>query len=117
MKIEKDHAIIEAAEEAAVFGPTVVGWFHECDEAQIGRGAFLKAITPKEGDAVFWWDDPMPGDEGDGHADGSNPEYCRAIDFDDFSPRGEVIVKANALTIGKTVGELRALLVWCEEGR
>jgi hypothetical protein len=105
MRIEGPYAIIETAEESAC----VSGSRHtmNCDilRLSIGTGitrtVLLEAITPKEGDVVFWWLDY--------HADIDSPRYTWKIrqEYDEAN-----IVKANAITIGKTVGELRELLAW-----
>ncbi len=109
MKLEKDHAVIQTAEEAAPLGVqwntgvcgTVTCGFH-ADREQI-----LKAITPAEGDAVFWWDKSK---------DSNAPNYLLILSnhwmWTDSS--GCTKIKANSLTIGKTVGKLRELLTWAK---
>ena len=110
MKIEGDYAIIETAEEAAVFKFNYLGGGHILNGAKLPRTLILEAITPKEGDAVFWWEKMW--------RDGMTPRYCflNNADFPEISRGWSPCVKANALTIGKTVGELRELLSWarCE---
>ena len=98
MRFEGDYAIIETVEEARFF--YVENAFADYGIGKIARAQVLEAITPKEGDAVFWWEESL---------DETPPEYhpWGAIQFDGSE------IKANALTIGKTVGELRELLIWC----
>jgi hypothetical protein len=101
MKIEGNYAIIETLEEAAVLG---------CDAAELHiggvtcrptRSQVLEAITPKEGDAILVVD----------YRYRESPTYFYKWGglriFDE-------VWKANALTIGKTVGELRELLDWAK---
>ena len=116
MKLEKDRAIIETAEEAVCIASVSNNVELEtCDpgesiEIWVGIGSdwkrkvILKATTPKEGDAVF-----LCHDAEDFNAP---PEYERIYN----GPyRGFTVIKANALTIGKTVGELRKLLAWAKD--
>lgn len=118
MKIKGDKVIIETAEEAACFDSWAIspGPF-ECKhwEFEIFPGDTLylpedapklrEAITPKEGDAVFYCDRDK--------SDGTSPVYHRK--WTGYRRPYHQVVKANALTIGKTVGELRELLALCEE--
>ena len=96
MRIEGDSATIETAEEASA-----IGWSAFIDERTCHRILVLEAITPKEWDAVFLLsgDGPMP------YYQFGSPVFGEAV-------------KANALTISKTVGELRRLIEWAkgEEG-
>lgn len=103
MKLEKDHAIIETTMDAAVFGNwTWPNW----DKVPIERERVLAAITPKEGDAVFAFHRSKS-------ANRDKPGY--GFDFHDTPDMDHLVfVKANALTIGKTVGQLRELLTWVQ---
>lgn len=122
MKIEGDCAIIETAEEAGCIVESdpkelLEEWAealalpaHIAPENKITRAQVLEAITPKEHikgenhEPVFYL-----GDQSHDCDDDESPYYCSGC------PRrcGEGAIKANALTIGKTVGEIRELLAWC----
>ena len=111
MKIEGDYAIIETAEEAAVFKFNYLGGVHILNGAKLPRTLILEAITPKEGDAVFWWNyDGITQHELD---DPPHYEYLYACEWHKamgYEP--DDVLKANALTAGKSIGELRELLAW-----
>lgn len=76
------------------------------------RAQVLEAITPKEGDAIFWWETY------DGHTQhelDDPPQYETCYQIEYLMAMGceiEDSVKANALTIGKTIGKLRELIAW-----
>lgn len=121
MKLEKDYAIIETADEAACFGGREYNGYVTIDGTRtdalitehctvlgdtVSRAEVLEAITAKDGDAVFWW-----GRWALTFANES-PEYeIKAIQLRQYIER---IVKVNAITIGKTIGELRELLAWAK---
>ena len=99
MKINPKGITIETAVEAILFGDDALGSLYTFGELYVSREEVLEAITPKEGDAVFWWmeDDTIT----------NTPQYATArVTW--IHPN----VKANAITIGLTVGELRELLEW-----
>ena len=98
MKIEGDYAIIETAEESACLNLETSWSPNEADREWV-----LEAITPQKCDAVFWWHIV--------ESDGNSPSY--RINWPIHPSPVCFAVKANALTIGKTVGELRDLLNWC----
>lgn len=98
MTITGDYAIIETAEEALACH-VFTSWLHS-GQRRATRAEVLAAITPKKDDALFWWN--IFG------APNRTPEYSLKS-----TPIHKArLVKANALTIGKTVGELRELLAW-----
>lgn len=113
MRIEGDYAIIETAEEAAVFTsdikikPCIRVTAYPFAENMILTYAskplpfqVLEAITPKDGDAVFGVDPSL--------FSNSSPSY-----FMEWGGTGNPnLVTVNALTIGKTIGQLRDLLKW-----
>jgi hypothetical protein len=112
MKIKGDYAIIETGEEAAVFPPYILDEFllidNDVEEVAVHHTAVAGALRPIKGDAVFQWVEPKPKRQNPGyHFNYSKP----------FSSSGSVVVVANALTIGKTVGELRALLTWANSDK
>lgn len=99
---------IETAEEAAIFDLIDVQIMKDRNvstmitgdwefSAVISKEEVLVAITPSEGDAVFDLDRRLNSD---------NPRYYYKIDWWPWDEE----IKANALTIGKTVGQLRELL-------
>ena len=105
MKLEKDHAVIETAEEAGAVYPDFFAMYQfvGVSDYKVPRAEVLEAITPKKGDAVFWW--------GEYSDDENDPDYIVAP-FP-FNPADHLTkVKANAITTARTVGELRALLTW-----
>lgn len=106
MKIEGDYAIIETAEEASCFGLYLLDM---CEDifchgitVRVDKPRIRSAITPKEGDPVFLF--------GNNWTSYLSPDYSHS-----WEPKKKMAIKANALTIGKTVGELRELLAWMEE--
>lgn len=112
MKLREDYAVIETAEEASVFQELIydmakngVDWY-EMYKTKRGPSRVLAAITPAEGDAVFWWDKSRMID----------PGYLPRLSDHWLwhESRGCTKVKANSLTIGKSVGELRELLAWAK---
>ena len=120
MRIESDHVVIKSAEEAACLFSVASSdpeWQHvlmtpcECPSIEILK----EAITPKEGDAVFWW---KPYDGITQHELDDPPNYWHSYQNElfeytlclDYVPQ---FVKANALTIDKAVGQLRELLKLC----
>ena len=103
MKIKGDYAIIERVEEEAVFPAYSLVPEALINNKGTSRKQVLAAITPKEGDAVFWWNTH----------DGERYEPIYELLYGG-EYHGEATVKANALTIGKTVGELRKLLAWAK---
>ena len=108
---------IETEEEAAVFTIRNIDMLRNGELAvpyrygtrdEISGEKVLAAITPSEGDAVFWWFD-LSVDDTCNTPDDHTPMYWIAPD--ELTPRDNVrVVKANALTIGKDVGALRELL-------
>ena len=107
MKIEGDYAIIETAEEARFF--YVENAFADYGIGKIPRAQVLEAITPKEGDAVFYFYNPPTASWS-----GPNPwTVFYSVSLSGTIQAYATYVKANALTIGKNVGKLRELLAWC----
>ena len=109
VKIIGDYAIINTPEGAACLGFEVkYDAYGEFNHRALTRHRIGASITPKEGDAVFCY---SPGQHGN-----KLPQYQIAgpNHFHNGKPCGGVVA-ANALTIGKTVGELRDLLEWCNE--
>ena len=114
MKLEKDYAVIENSTEAGElvdsnFVETYEGEKRFCFEANeiVTREEILEAITPAEGDAVFYWEE----------GGWSNSPTRNSGYIDKWTGKGLidlVYIKATALTIGKTVGELRELLTWAK---
>ena len=83
-------------------------------ETNITRAQVLEAITAKEGGAVFWWNyDGITQHELDAPP---HYEYLYACEWHKamgYEP--DDVLKANALTAGKSIGELRELLSWARE--
>ena len=76
----------------------------------IPRVLVAEAIKPVEGEGVFGWLN-MWGDK-------VTPQYLHADTYSmhPMNPHGGYhYAKANALTIGQTVGQLRRLIEWCNE--
>ena len=119
MILEKNHAVIETAEEATVFNNGVVDDFltyirsNDYPPPTISRYRVLKAIAPNiENDAIFWWFKDSLGTERPRYSFPSNTCSTCYMSTPWEKPRA---VKANALTIGKTCGELRELIAWVRE--
>ena len=114
MRIEGDYEIIDTAEELACFGSYMDDYGDLCilSCTKYTRAEVLEAITPKEGDAVFWFERSQEKTGCPHYLDDTAGTYG----FKTMKSWGayEDRVKANALTIGKTVGELRELLAWAK---
>lgn len=115
MITEGDYATIETAEEAAVVRydseinvlHDVSGWVIS-SLTRVTRAQVLEAITPKEGDSVLYFYNPPSASWG-----GPDPYKVYYLEkLNDIVQAYAVYIKANALTIGKTVGELQELLAW-----
>ncbi len=83
------------------------GQEYTTSEITIPRPLVLKAIEP-DGLATLLYNF-VDGDNG-------NPEYFNVYgdDYREADDRVYTLVKANALTVGATVGELRTLLSWAD---
>ena len=112
MKIEGDKLELQTPSEAVLFlwSRGYISGHGRCQPSQsfstpefVGREEVLEVITPEEGDAVFWWSKDFEKT--------NTPAYSRRF-VNNYINQSSV--KANALTIGKTVGELRALLSWAK---
>ncbi|GEM_PF-5908225 len=89
-----------------------MGCNHEVIKSLIDKKGYIKihksvvkeVCEPKEGDAVFCF---YAGDEMEDYY----PAYLQYSKFTDYNR----VIKANALPIGKTIGELEELIGWYKE--
>ena len=110
MKIEDGKYYPKSMEEAACFGGAYLDehmaatYSNSHMPEPVSLEMLREAITPTEGDAVFYWKHSFEDDWSPVYT--CNPEVIK----DGVVRYGWPTVKANALTIGQTVGKLRELL-------
>ena len=118
MRFEDGKLIIYEDDEAAAMRYNMGDWYEGeylwSKMTTPERQEVLNAITPEVGDPIFW---AKPYDGITQHELDDAPNYW--INTDDieqiFGVKPGFIVKASALTLGKTVGQIWQLLKWCQE--